>query len=376
MRVVIIQRVLPHYRVPFFSVLSAKLAAKNIELLVLYGQEFPGQVPKTVEGNFPWAKLVRNHYFQLFGAELVWQPVFTDSRPSDLVIVEQANRLLVNYLLILGRAFRLFKVAFWGHGKNFQSTASHNIKETWKRFYSTNTDWWFCYTQKGADIIKSLDFNAKRITCVDNSIDVTALSSRLDQVNEQEKTATKNSVGFSSDNIGIYCGGMYPDKKIPFLLEACSNIKKLCPDFEMIFIGDGPESNLIEEFADRHQWATYLGKITGTDRVPYFSIAKIFLMPGLVGLSVLDSFAMKVPMITTDIPIHSPEYDYLIHGVNGCVTVHEVSEYAKVAADLLIDEPSLSDLKKGCNRSLDRYSIENMADNFATGIVSCLGLPD
>jgi L-malate glycosyltransferase len=38
------------------------------------------------------------------------------------------------------------------------------------------------------------------------------------------------------------------------------------------------------------------------------------LMPGLVGLAVLDAFADGIPRVTTVIEYHSPEIEYLVPG--------------------------------------------------------------
>jgi hypothetical protein len=41
--------------------------------------------------------------------------------------------------------------------------------------------------------------------------------------------------------------------------------------------------------------------------VPYFILSKLVLMPGLVGLAVLDASALEVPLVTTAVPYHTPE---------------------------------------------------------------------
>ena len=40
---------------------------------------------------------------------------------------------------------------------------------------------------------------------------------------------------------------------------------------------------------------------------PYLYVSKLLLMPGLVGLSVMDSFVGTCPLVTTDVAVHSPE---------------------------------------------------------------------
>ena len=86
-------------------------------------------------------------------------------------------------------------------------------------------------------------------------------------------------------------------------------------------------------------------------------------MPGGVGLGVLDSFALELPLITTSVPCQGPEVDYLHDGVNGMVVQDAGSgrEYADSIASLLHDSRALERLRIGCRESADSYSIENMA---------------
>jgi glycosyltransferase involved in cell wall biosynthesis len=373
-KVVIVQRIVPHYRIPFFDALSEKLSVKGIELKVVYGQELSGTVPKSVDIKNAWAIRVKNKYFRFKDKEVVWQPVYQFVKDVDLVVVEQANRLVVNYLLLLLRKPFNLKVAFWGHGKNFQNQNETGLRERFKRFVSVNVDWWFGYTAKSVHLVEMLGYDPKKITDVQNSIDTTELRIAKEKLNEQEFEHIKLELGIGNDNdnIAIYCGGMYAEKKIHFLIDACKKIKIKIPEFHIIFIGEGPDSLLVKEFADKNDYVHYLGALTGNDRVPYFCISKLLLMPGLVGLAVLDSFVLGTPMVTTDIPIHSPEFAYLLNGTNGAVTQHQPSQYAKVVSHLLTNSADYVKLLEGCKAASTQYTIENMAENYANGILSAL----
>jgi glycosyltransferase involved in cell wall biosynthesis len=369
---VIIQRIVPHYRVPFFDLLADKLNAQGIELRVVYGQESPGTVPKSVRVEREWAVFVDNSYGRFIGVDFVWQPVLSHVRGANLVVIEQANRLLVNYLFILKRFFTNFNLAFWGHGKNLQSQNRTGFLETWKRLISVNVDWWFAYTEKSARMVHALGFDAGKITNVENSIDTSALQQAKAGIADVELLDLKLALGITTNNIGIYCGGMYKEKNIDFLVSSCKKIRGEIKDFQIIFIGDGPDAVLVNSFAAENDWVHYVGEITGNERVPYFMISKVFLMPGLVGLAVLDAFALNVPMVTTDIPIHSPEFEYLVSGTNGVVTSYDVGLYSSAVCHLFNDNAIYSLLLEGCKESCSHYSIENMAANFATGLCSAL----
>jgi glycosyltransferase involved in cell wall biosynthesis len=373
-KVIIYQRILPHYRIPFFERLYEKLLAEGIDLVVNYGNEQPNTVPKTVHVDRPWARYKKAFYINLFWGELVLQSgKLADFKIGNVIVTEQANRLLINYAFYFLRFINVIKLGFWGHGKNFQSTNSNSLKEKFKRFYSVYTDWWFCYANSGKEIISALGFPTDKITVVRNCLDLDELIFEQERLDNVELEELKHSLGISSNNIAIYCGGMYAEKKIEFLLNACSEIKIRVADYHVIFIGNGPDEHLVSSFCAQNTWAHFVGSISGIERVKYFSIGKVLLMPGAVGLAVLDSFALGLPMITTEIPTHGPEIDYLESGINGLMVEHDVKSYSNNVSDLLLNDEKLQVLIDGCNKSKALFSIETMAQNFANGVVKLLG---
>ena len=96
------------------------------------------------------------------------------------------------------------------------------------------------------------------------------------------------------------------------------------------------------------------------------------MLPGRVGLVILDSFAAGLPLITVQIPIHGPEVEYLQEGVNGFMVPRDVTTYADAVVRVLKDRGLLLRLRAGALKSADNYSIEAMVQNFRAGIVACL----
>ena len=373
-KITIYQRVLPHYRVPFFDRLYAILLEKNIQLEVICGHEKVGTVPKTVNIEAPWAIYKSVTYINLFGTELVFQHFrWSDFKIGGFVIIEQSNRLLLNYTFYFLRALKVLKLGLWGHGKNFQAPNNRSLKEKFKRLYTMFADWWFCYTTAGKKIMSEIGCPPEKITVVRNSVDVKMLVAEKNRLSDSELNKLKLELNINSNNTAVYCGGMYKEKHITFLLDACLKTKAIVSDFNVIFIGNGPDDHFVIDFCKSNTWAHYVGAVSGIERVKYFAISKVMLMPGLVGLAVLDSFALEVPMITTDIPIHSPEIEYLQSGINGLIVEHNKDKYAESIAELLINRESLEFLIKGCQNCVELYSIETMAQNYANGILGLLG---
>jgi glycosyltransferase involved in cell wall biosynthesis len=285
-----------------------------------------------------------------------------------------ANKLLVNYILLMQNALGVRKIAFWGHGKNFQARRGDWFSEWIKRKLSTKVHWWFAYNDLSARIVTGLGFPEKRMTIVQNAIDSRQLINALKELRTVDLDKVRKEIGIKGKHVGLYVGGIYPEKQIPFLLGALDIVREKIPDFEMIFIGAGVDAPLIIERSKDRPWIHYLGPRFNLEKVPYFAVSQLFLMPGLVGLAIIDCLSLDLPLVTTRSDLHSPEIDYLRSGVNGLMVDAHGDEriYAQAVVDLLNNEKERFKMIEGCKATREKYTIEAMAENFSNGIISAL----
>jgi glycosyltransferase involved in cell wall biosynthesis len=207
---------------------------------------------------------------------------------------------------------------------------------------------------------------------VQNAIDDTELREAMRSILPAEIESLRRELGVEGRNVAVYCGGLYAEKRLDFLLMACQRVRNLISDFEVVFIGSGPEQHVVAAAAERHGWISYIGPVFGADRARYFAMSQALLMPGPVGLAVVDSFVAGVPLFTTDISGHGPEIAYLAHGVNGVISQFDVEEYARTMAECLNSPNKMKRLRQGCLESATVYTLDNMVLNFGDGIVACL----
>lgn len=368
-KVLIIQSSLPHYRVAFFEILRHKLQAEQIELQLIHGRT--PENPTFLPGYLPWA----THVDRLQIGPISWHlQTIGSALTADLVIAPQELRNLVPLLIQTLRPMLKPRFAYWGHGKSFQSTKPDGFSEKAKLLLRNRVDWWFAYNDLSARLVISGGFPSEATTSVMNSIDTAHLSKCRSELNNKDLVALKKRLKIESDNVAVFTGGMVPNKRLPFLLDALFEVRREVSDFEMIFIGGGSERQLVTNAARNHPWIHDIGPLTSTDIVPYWAISKLMLMPGLVGLVILDTFALGVPMVTTDFPHHSPEIDYLEDGVNGVmIRCGESSKaYAEGVVNLLNDSEQIDRIRAGALDSGKHYSIENMAENFARGVIAAV----
>jgi L-malate glycosyltransferase len=340
----------------------ARLAASSVDLRVVYGQERPGEVPVSVGIAEPWATRIENRYLRVGPATLVWQPCVGLLRDADLVVVEQANSLLLNYLLVSGIRSPANLLAYWGHGRNRQAAGWRALSEAAKSRIANRVDWWFAYTDGCRRDLVARGYPDARITVVNNAVDTQGLA-------PLPGSPTAAGVG---GNACIYCGGMYPAKRLDFLLAAAVRIRDRVPDFELVLIGSGPTAHLAESAATRHPWIRHLGPLTGSSRAEWFRRCRAQLMPGLVGLTIVDSFAAGTPLITTEMPGHSPEIDYLVHGFNGLMSQNTLDAYVDTVVSFLRSPEDQRRLADGCLISARTYTIDHMIERFASGVLQSL----
>lgn len=365
---------LPHYRERFFTLLRKRLGDERVHLRVLHAGSHGIH---NIEGNLEWAESVTATSIGPF----TWLSLGNLPRGTDLVVIPQVLKQIWIYPILLRRTMGFQKVAFWGHGKLFSSLPDRRLARRTKELISRHCDWWFAYTERSAQVVnQEIGYPISHITSVNNAVDTNALAEAQSRVTVAELDQLKSSLGIRGSNTAIFVGGMYHNthhtKRLSFLIAACEEIRKHLSDFEMIFVGGGPDQHLVEAAARDHPWMHYVGVKKGADAVPYWSIAKLCLNPGLVGLGILDCLALGVPILTSDIPCHSPEIDYLESGVNGLMVEDhdDPAIFAKAAIAMMNDNLLLASFADAGKRTAANITNEAMVNRFTEGILKCLKL--
>lgn len=367
--VAIVQRRLTHYRVPLFELMREQLADEGVTLRVLHGEGTPEEASKRDAGTLPWAEHLPTRY--LAGRRVCWQPFWSRVSGCDLVVVTQENKLLHNLLPLLN-PWRRTPLAFWGHGGNLQSASPGGPAEVFKRWTTRRVDWWFAYTELSARLVRETGFDAARMTVLNNSIDTAALRADVQRARAEPRDALRQRLGLGAGPVGLFIGSLYPEKRLPFLLQAAQALHQRLPGFQLAIAGAGPEADWVREMAAQHAFIRALGPLRDQAKAEWLAAADMMLNPGLVGLGILDAFIAGLPLVTTDCGLHSPEIAYLDAGVNGLMTADSLDAFVGACVELLADPRGLQGLRDAAVASAARYSVQNMAERFSKGISLCL----
>lgn len=366
-KVLIVQRRLTHYRVPFFEKLRNEMRERNLELILAYGDPTISELTKQDSADLSWAARLDTKYY--FDGKICWQPFYNLAKSADIIVITHENKLIYN--LLVQWFFKNKKVVLWGHGENLQRKKK-DIRDDFKYITAKKADWWLAYTDMSVPLIKASKYPEDRITVLNNAVDTSIMDNYLVKINDIEKKQIRDMYGIHSNDVGIFVGSLYPDKKIDFLLKCAEIIKLKIPTFELIIIGNGPDKNVVENYSEKYDWIHYYGAVFGREKINLLSISRFILNPGLVGLGVLDSFLAKKPLITTDCGLHSPEIVYLENMINGIIVADDINIYAETICNLFSNNDLENQLIQGCNEASKKYTIENMVKNFCDGIELCI----
>jgi len=372
--VLFIEAQLKQYRAPFYEQLNHLLRRDGFKLTVAYSAPPRADTRKQDTCHLPPEYGRQVPAWWLWPDRLLLQPVLGLALASDLVIVDQGNKFLLNHFLLQLARAKLHRVALWGHAQNHQ-TVQIPISEWYRRHAIRWSSWWFAYTKGEGEYLVAHGVPHSKITVINNSVDTRQLREDLHGVTSQEISAALAQLQIGEPaHIGTFCGMLDDSKGVRFLIEAAPLIKARVPTFHLIIIGGGRDEIEIRKLVQNFPWIHVVGPRFGRDKATLLAASDVFLLPGAVGLAVLDAFASSLPLVTTNIATHGPEIEYLQNGENGLITECSVSSYANAIVSFLNSPDVLDRYRVAAAQACEKFCVENMVMNFHQGILSCFGM--
>lgn len=337
------QRVLPLYRIDVFRQLNNKLAG---ELVVIHGQPTLDSCHPTglrnVEHEFTVCK-VKNIWFK--GEKMVYIPIlkpfFKFGKPR-VVIIEQNPRILSAYFLwVVCRIMRI-PIIFHGHGGSRRRTLEEKsiknlIHHTWIKACNA----YICYTDS---IRKSLSQykDAMSIFVANNTLNTEKMVEIRKALERLGQEKVKEQLGLKSQYYLTFIGRLIPEKRVEFVLQVLQKLQAEGIDVGAIIIGGGKELSSLKEFVAKLKVrdVIFTGAVSDPQQSGSFLFCSdVLVNPGYVGLSVNQAFSFGLPVITTKQgskgPFHSPEVDFVNHGITGFIVEYKIDTYCRMIYDML-----------------------------------------
>lgn len=335
-RVLIVQDILAHYRVPVYREL-----AKTCDLTVVHSG-----APAAVEG-------VRELISTRTGcAGFFWQSGvlgLTRSAEYDVVIVMFDVRWISN---VLGILFGKSRVICWGH-----RYGRRPIVNRFREWLMKRCDGVLLYSACDLDRVIAAGIKPGAVYVANNTIHVP---------NARDcSSCRKRSF--------IFVGRLEARKRVNVLIQAFRDaLCRIDRRAVLEIVGDGSERGHLEDLVARSGLkgkVIFHGSVTEADRLAtLFSGAIAYVSPGPVGLGAIHSFAYGVPVVTARAEYHGPEFSNLEHGRNAIIFGQDF-ELTDVLGTLWHDRRFAKELGRAAFETYSqRCSMAGMVSGFVAAI--------
>lgn len=353
-RVLVVQRVLPHYRLPFFERLHRE---QGFDLTVAHGH-IERLDSLTAREDPKFATLSLSNYVVPILGGFVYQGGWSSllkTRDYDCLILEFNVRILSNYFLTYQAKRRDIPCILWGHGLGHSGLS---VVEKLRYYMVRKCNALVTYTQGGSKPFLEQGISPEKIFIAPNTLDVDCM--------QRVKTEDPR-------NLILYIGRLIQQKRLDVLIKAFASIVDQPLNSELVIIGDGPERQFLERLVEELNISSHC-RFTGTildekKLSVFFSRAMVYVCLGDVGLGVVHSFVYGVPVIVAHGAKHGPEIEYVRPGVNGLVLNEAAPETIAAAIRALFKNKDLQvRLRAGAELTARELSMDRMVQGFAEAI--------
>lgn len=371
LKVAIIQREIPHYRMAFFERLSQQGKESGLDITVYSGLKYKEGSPPTFQSRIIPMVLLAGKAKGPYWLAGLRQEI----KESDIVVMPHELRCLTVPYLWLQRHWLAKTWIWWGHGYDVQAKSQSNLLLSFERalkvFMGKRGDGYIAYTSSGVKYWRQQGVAANRIFTYFNTLDVEGLRKAADSVPKETLNQVHHQLNLAGKQVLLFSGRLYSKKQVDFLLKAVSILQRSYPDVALLILGDGAERVKLESLSHalNLQDVHFLGEQNDPARASvYFQLADLLVLPGLVGLAIVHGFAHGVPLITTDYRFHSPEIEYLSKE-NGLMTTCDVQAYADGIQKVLADKASLEAMRCAATHEGDQLALHKSVGRFIRAIV-------
>lgn len=307
---VIVQRIVPHYRVPVFQKLHEELGWRVAcsESAASHGLNCarPDEHPWLL--GFPF----RSKPGHEFRAGVPLGQIIADTG-AEALVCEFSPQLSSTWRLSLRGAHIPF--AFWSQGWNrdrgfdrLADRAVHALRLALIR----RADAQLVYSEESAQYLRERLGAKAPIFVARNTLSLGDMPGRMIDDSPSDPQAPHI----------LSIGRLTPEKHVPRVVEAFLKLRDTLPGARLTVVGDGPDRPAVEAAAARGDGSvSLLGAVYDEEEVArIFQSASLLVIGGSVGLSVNHALAYGVPVMIFDDPIanhHHPEHSYVIPGVTG-----------------------------------------------------------
>lgn len=304
LKTIILYRVVQEWRAPVFERLSKD---ESLDLEVWYGPDFKGTkiVSTKKDYSFTKRKLLsfkiklasKNGIIAMPFSPLLFFKLILKN--PNVVICEGGSNIINSFIAFCYCKIFRKKYIWWSLGKlqNRQYDIKRSKIDKLIQFIELKSESIITYSTVGKKYFESIGVNKEKIFKAVNVVDTERILNSLNKYNDKH-SLINNYEKFEFKT--LFVGALIQEKSIDLLLKAQKIIEQKYPNAGLIIVGDGAYRNQLEDMSKNLELKNvdFAGKRVD-DNYKYFSIADLFVLPGLGGLAISEAMCYGLPIITS-----------------------------------------------------------------------------
>ena len=336
LRILVVQRVLPNYRIKILEDLAMKMELTVLTTSSIQNSKFR----------------VLNPSVYRFKKFILFRGLRELSKRNDVVILEFDLHILNTLSLVFRKNTN---VVVWGHRYSKVS-----LVNTIRLAIMENAGAVLLYNSEERERLVNDKIDATKIFIAQNTIHV----GNNDDLSEIPKRTF------------LFIGRAQQRKRVDVLLKAFQSvIKKLPPNTFLEIVGSGRENDYLKGLAVKlgiEDRIVFRGSITNQEELKScFLRAYAYVSPEAIGLGAQHSFAYGVPVVTSRLGFVGAEYFHLRDGEN-CILLKSLDDLGQVLVDLTKDSVLRKRLSTNAfNLYRNKLTSDKMVSGFIAAVNHC-----
>ena len=340
LRVAILQRVCPHYRVPLFRRLAGR---PGLQVRVLIGDDVPGTKVRSAADlrDVPHERLP-TRFVRVAGRLLPWHKglrrALTAFDPHAILCEGESN--LLNYLQALAHRARHPGVALvhWGGGRLPGEAARGGMEGRVVRALQRRFDAYLVYSTFQKESLVASGLPPERIVVAVNVADTRAMAAEADALGI-DRAAARRKLGLPDGFTLLYVGELARVKRPDLLLE----LARRSPEVRCVLLGDG---EMLAELRARvaseglGERVRLPGRVR--DELPlYLRAGDAVIVPGRGGIVISEAMAWSLPVLVHE--ADGTEVDLVEDGRTGFLVPRGDADAFLAPVERLRRDPALAE---------------------------------
>jgi glycosyltransferase involved in cell wall biosynthesis len=375
-KVALIQRICPHYRVPVWRKLAR---ADGVEVTVYFGRgEQTGSQQNAKDISvFRYKQLFTLSFPFHFGK----RTILAAFHPSLLfhlwknrykvVICEGSSNLIDNlfivpYCLLMGIPF-----IWWDAGRKADARRRflRRLFDPILKFCIRKSSACIAYNSIAYTYLRSAGASPEKVFIAQNTVDTNRICEDLRRYDEKIIVEERKALDIEDKKVILYVGALEKRKKLNILIDAFADVKAELRATALLVVGDGPYQKKIKKYVKDSGVADvqFFGRIVEGVGL-FYLLSDVVVLPGWATLAVPESMAYGTPVIAPQ--FGGPEYELIIDGENGFIFEKDNVEDLSYKIRLVLTEESIASVmsEKARNLMRQKYTLDNMVRGIVEAI--------